>query len=344
MGALFLAWWSRKPFPEEQRLVVRGLVFSTVYQVSVVSDKFSKNAEETIQSLIQRESEFVDNLMSRYRESSELNRLNRHRSTRPFPLSLPLADLLNKAMEISRSTGGAFDITVGPLIKLWGFDQKKDRTSFPSEEEIAAVLKRVDYKNLILNTKEGSVTKKIPDVDADLSAIAKGYAVDKIALALNKIGFSNYLVEIGGEVRGKGTSEKGSAWRIGVEKPISERRETFQVIELNNSSVATSGDYRNFYILNGRRVSHTLDPRNGRPVSHGLASVTVVHNQCAIADALATGLTVLGPEKGYELAEKLKLPALFITRMEDESLVDRATGQFRALSVSRKNTTRNGGR
>lgn len=319
--------------------MVRGTVFSTFYQVSLVSEEFSENAESSLQSMILRETEFVEGMMSRYRQDSELSRLNRHEADRPMKLSPDLAALLSKALEVSRITGGAFDVTVGPLLRLWGFHKKEGRGGMPTDAQVASALERTGYQKLNLNLAQALATKRIPDLDLDLSAIAKGYGVDRIADALEKEGFHRYLVEIGGEIRAKGSTERGIPWRVGIEKPISERRETFQVIALQNRAVATSGDYRNFYFLDGRRISHTIDPRTGWPVSHGLASVTVVHRSCTLADALATGLTVLGPKEGFDLAARKGVPALFITRDENNALVDRATAEFRAFAASRKNTS-----
>jgi len=339
LGALFLAWWVQKPAAKKHTVVTRGLAFSTVYQISLVVEKSPKTVEEKVRSIVTEETEFVERTMSRYREDSELSEINRTDAGVPFEVSGPLGELLSEALAVSRLTDGAFDITVGPLLALWGFGQKRGRTELPSDKDVVSALARTGADNLVLDPSTATVTKKIPGLDLDLSAIAKGYAVDRISDALAAAGFRHYLVEIGGEVRANGRNSRDVPWRVGIEKPISESRQTFQVIELDNRSVATSGDYRNFFTLDGRRFSHTIDPRNGRPVSHGLASVTVVHAKCAMADALATGLTVLGPDKGYQLAKSQRLPALFITRKKNGSLYDHAPPEFMALAASRKSST-----
>jgi thiamine biosynthesis lipoprotein len=186
----------------------------------------------------------------------------------------------------------------------------------------------VGYRLLDIDVEQRSVSKRHPELDLDLSAIAKGYAVDRIALALLWLGHHNYLVEVGGEVRCSGTSHRGTPWRVAIERPAAGARQVFRVVELSGRALATSGDYRNFYELDGKRVSHTIDPRTGQPVEHELASVTVIGEECVTADALATALTVLGLEEGFDLAEHLGLHAFFISRGAGEEFDVRGTSPF----------------
>ncbi|MDP7112838.1 MAG: FAD:protein FMN transferase, partial [Myxococcota bacterium] len=165
-------------------------------------------------------------------------------------------------------------------------------------------------------------------VQIDLSAIAKGYGVDRVTGAIEGQGHDRYLVEVGGEVRVRGRNAAGVPWRIGIERPVDEGRDVFRALSLIDAAMATSGDYRSFYELAGRRVSHTIDPRTARPVEHGLASVTVVHDRCAEADGWATALMVLGPDEGPEIAEREGLAALFLTRNDDGSFDERETSRF----------------
>jgi len=271
--------------------------------------------------------------MSRYHDSSEVSVFNRHISKEPFFVSKDTAELLDKTLEVSALTKGAFDVTVGPLTELWGFDEKQRRATRPQPGEIAQARSMVGYHQLRIDVQRSLVQKKIPQISIDLSAVAKGYAVDRIALVLERLGYDRYLVEIGGEIRVMGKNERGRPWRVAVETPGDKRRKTFQTIELTGGAVATSGDYRNYYELDGRRISHNIDPRTGSPVTHRLASVTVVHEECAVADALATGLMVLGPKKGFALAQEQDLPVLFISRRRNGRLIERATAAFIKLRV-----------
>ena len=184
---------------------------------------------------------------------------------------------------------------------------------------------------LELRSDSRVVRKLNPDVQLDLDAIAPGFVVDRISRELDALGYPDHIVEIGGEVRCRGRGPEGRSWRIAIERPQSERS-VQAVVALDDLGISTSGDYREFRIIDGRRVSHTIDPRSGRPVAHALASVSVVHESVMLADAYATALMVLGPEEGYELAERLGLPALFTTRSND-GFAMRATPSFARLQI-----------
>ncbi len=337
VGALLLAWLGRQKDPGGSQFIrLAGVAFSTIYEVKITAPSFAEDAASTLQTRINQEVEFVDAAMSRFRDDSEISRFNDLKTTEPFGVSKETAVLLDKARQVSALTKGAFDITVGPLVRLWGFYySEKGRDSEPTHAEIAEAKATVGYEALEIDLLGARIRKTTPDLHVDLSAVAKGYAVDRIAEVVEDCGYANFMVEIGGEVRAKGVNQTGRAWRIGIEKPIYERMEVFQVIALENKAVATSGDYRNYYELKNKRISHTIDPRTGRPVDHTLASVSVVHDECAMADALATGLTVLGPKGGYTLAKARGIPALFIERLPDGSFADRVTPEFERLCVSR---------
>ena len=190
---------------------------------------------------------------------------------------------------------------------------------------------RTGYEKLEYRLDPPALRKLHPELTIDLSALAKGYGVDVLAEYLEEVGVQDYMVEIGGEIRARGTNPDGQVWRIGIEKPEpGGQRSVYEALPLEDLGMATSGDYRNYYELDGERLSHTIDPRTGRPITHKLASVTVLHEECAFADAYATALNVLGPERGYELAVSLKLPALFIVRVDDR-FEEKATPAFQAL-------------
>ena len=266
----------------------------------------------------------VDAMMSTYKADSDLSRFNASQSTEPFALATPLLQVFACALQVAEESKGAFDITVGPLVNAWGFGPELQDHA-PDEKTLEALQRRVGYKKLSLDLDHSTVRKTQPDVYCDLSALAKGYAVDAVLAALAP--YPNVMVEVGGEVRTRGCNAQGAPWRIAIEKPVTGQRSIQHVLPLSNVALATSGDYRNFYIEGGRRRSHTIDPRTAQPVSHTLASVSVVHAQCMWADAYATALTVLGPDEGYQFACRHQLAACFITR-DGDGFVERMTPAF----------------
>ena len=263
----------------------------------------------------------LNQLMSTYLEDSELNRFNQTPTGIWFKLSPDTLEVIDKAIQVSEQSDGAFDITVGELVNLWGFGPDLKPVKLPNDEQLNQVLSSVGYQYLSLDKGTGKILKLKP-VYVDLSAVAKGYAVDKVAEYLQNAGVSAFLVEVGGELRSFGRKPDGSAWRVAIETPVPGnpalgQRNIHNVIELENMGLATSGDYRNFYEENGIRYSHTIDPRTGRPITHRLASVTVLHQQAGYADAWATALMVMGEEQGYDLAVENNLAAFFIVKETD---------------------------
>jgi len=259
--------------------------------------------------------EDVNEKMSTYREDSELSRFNRHPGTDPFPVSAETAEVFRIALAVSEQSDGAFDITVGPLVNAWGFGPDPEGPP-PDDAAVAALRERVGWRMVAVDA-ENRLTKARADVYCDLSAVAKGYAVDKAAEALEALGVDGYMVEVGGEVRAKGNGPKGGPWRIGIEKPRYGERSVQEVVLLASAALATSGDYRNFRMVDGKRFSHTVDPKTGRPIEHALASASVLHPSCAWADAYATALMVLGPEAGRAFAEKRGLSVSLLVHAGD---------------------------
>jgi thiamine biosynthesis lipoprotein len=189
----------------------------------------------------------------------------------------------------------------------------------------------VGWQKLVLDPAAGTASKTVPELYVDLSAVAKGYAVDRTAAVLDQMGLEDYMVEVGGEVRTRGLNLKRQPWRIGIERPVAESRELQRVVPLSGLAMATSGDYRNFYVLDGERYSHTIDARTGRPVTHGAASVSVVTEECLWADGWATALLVMGPEEGFALAQEQGLAALFLVYDGENDFQEKATDAFREL-------------
>lgn len=317
------------PPPEE--ILLQGATMGTSYSVKLADAPPGLDAE-ALQQELEQLLEQVNGAMSTYRPDSELSRFNQYSGSDWVAASPELLSVLEEARAVSRLSGGAFDVSVGPLVNLWGFGPEKHLDQAPSEAEIQAARKRVGYRMLELRESPPGLRKARPDLYLDLSAIAKGYAVDLLAAHLNSLGLNNYMVEIGGEVWGRGHNRKGIPWRIAIEKPDPASRSVQEIIGLDGLGVATSGDYRNFFEQNGHHYSHSIDPGTGRPVAHNLASVTVLAPSVMHADALATALLVLGPERGLELAEQQGLAVLFIIR-EEEGFREHATPEFARYRV-----------
>jgi thiamine biosynthesis lipoprotein len=265
--------------------------------------------------------------MSTYLPDSEISRFNRFRSDEWFPVSSDTATVVAAALEVGKNTAGAFDISVGPLVNLWSFGPHAAPPKVPSEEAIQDAMAKVGLSRIEVRQDPPGLRKTHPDVYLDLSGIAKGFAADAVAELLRRRGLHRFMVEIGGEVRTGGRKIDGSAWRIGIERPLSDTRAIQRVVELEHLALATSGDYRNFFEQDGRRYSHTIDPRSGRPVEHDLASVSVIAETCMFADAMATALVVMGAERAFRYAQENALDVLLIVR-ESSGFAERATAGF----------------
>ncbi len=277
----------------------------------------------------------VDVAMSTYRPDSEISRINAGPAGDLHALSPDLAAVLRIAQEVHVASGGAFDPTVMALVEVWGFGPGGAPLvgEEPSESALAAAQGRVGLARLGLEFSAGggaTLRKQVEGLRLDLNAIAPGYAADVIAAAFEELGVEEYMIEVGGEVLARGLNTSGQVWRIGIEVPDGGTRELYASVPLANAGLATSGDYRKYREVGGKRISHTIDPRSGRPISHELASVTVIQPTCAAADAWATALNVLGPEEGFALAEAKGIPALFIIR-DGEGFREKTTSALGTL-------------
>lgn len=318
----------------DELLTLNGVTMGTFYNVKIVKNGPSAPNLDLLPQGIQKVLDGVNQKMSTYIQDSELSRLNRNRTTEWIPISSELYKVLLYAIKTSKKSNGAFDITVGPLVNLWGFGPEKDKEhTIPPESEIKKRLANVGYQKLLLRADPPAVKKLNSEIYCDLSAIAKGYGVDKVADYLDSLQVTNYLVEVGGEIRARGLNQKQSDWRIGVSSPENPN-DIEKIISVTNRAVATSGDYRNYFEKDGIRYSHTIDPTTGRPITHHLASVTVIHDSCMVADAMATAIDVLGPQKGYELAQKEEL-AVFLIVKEENKFVEKMTPQFSKILASK---------
>jgi thiamine biosynthesis lipoprotein len=303
----------------------------TRYTVRVVTPPIGEDGREDIRVAIEDVLELADRLLSTWDPDSEISRLNRHASTEPFAVSPETIGLLRIAKRVAEVSGGAFDVTVGPLVEAWGFGPPGLPERSPSAATLAELRARVGPDRLVVDAEAGTVAKARPDVACDLSALAPGWAADRIAAALEGLGYHNFIVDIGGEVVARGRRVDGTRWRVAVESPGRDR-DHLLVLALEDVAVATSGDYRNAYVdETGQRRSHLIDPRTGEPVAHELASVTVVHPDGVWADALATAMLVMGPERAWMLATRERLPVRLVARLEGGTYSAATTPWFEDL-------------
>ena len=311
-------------------VTVTGPTMGTHYRLRVPAYSLPpkvlrETAEEVLDGVVAR--------MSTYRSESELSLFN-HQSTADWTItSEQTLAVIAKGLEVSRLTEGAFDPTVGPLVELWGFGPSGSIATPPDERALADIARRVGFRHLHVSSADGAVRKMEPTLDLDLSGIAKGFAVDRLATALNEAGVERYLIDVGGELRAKGRKPGGDAWRVGIERPVAGAQRIHRVVALEDGAIATSGDYRNFFVHAGRRYTHAIDPRTSYPVAHALASVSVVTDDAMSADALSTALMVMGPEEGYDFARRLDLAAFFIMR-EGVGHRELATPAFAAYRIA----------
>ena len=295
---------------------ISGTKMGTTYHITVVADQ---PAPDNLGALIEAELDRVNHSMSTYKPDSEINRFNRLAVNQPMSVSSEFLEVLTIAQSVWSNSGGALDPSVGPLVDLWGFGPSPSEDQIPSEEQITAALASVGFDAVMIDANEQKIIKTRP-VAIDLSAVAKGYAVDLVADLLEMNALPDYLVEVGGETRVSGLNPEGQPWRLAIESPLL-IGQIERVLALTSGAVATSGDYRNYFERDGVRYSHTIDPRSGQPINHVLASVTLLADTCAEADAWATALMVLGDKQGLELANRLGLAVYMLSRDNGEFTV-----------------------
>ncbi|MCX5770662.1 MAG: FAD:protein FMN transferase [Candidatus Hydrogenedentes bacterium] len=328
-GFLLLAACSREPAFQER--VFTGETQGTTYTVRVVAPQITSDDAQKADDAILTTLDLIDRLMSTYRPDSQISLFNKSLSTDPFPVAPELVEVLEAARRVSDMSGGAFDVTVAPLVRAWGFGPD-GLPEPPPPDELARLRDLVGYRGLEIDRAQNTLRKTRPEITVDLNGIAQGYTVDKLALALDALQFENYMIEIGGEVKAHGHNARGVPWQIGVERPVAGVREIQLVLPISNTSVSTSGDYRKYRETGGVRISHTIDPHTGKPIEHKLASVTVVNPSCTLADGFCTAIMVLGPEEGYQFAVKENLAALMLIHKGPEDFTERQTPQFEEIA------------
>ena len=318
-AAFILIWCSGTA--TARQLFLTGATMGTTYhiKVSTAPDKDGKDLQPSIDQRLKQ----LNASMSTFQSDSEISRFNRLQDVdTDFAVSADFLAVMLAADAVYRLTDGAWDGTVKPLVDLWGFGPSGPIRAAPSDQAVAAALKKVGFEQIEVSAK-GYLKKHLSGVTIDLASIAKGYGVDQVSQLIEGMGFSNYLVEIGGEVYASGRRPDGKKWRVGINQPIKTASATavYKALDLEGQAMATSGDYRNFEIIDGRAYSHIIDPRNGYPVNHGVVSTSVVAPNCTLADGLATAMMVMGPEKGIALLNRLDgVDGLIVVQKADGAL------------------------
>jgi thiamine biosynthesis lipoprotein len=310
---------------------VSGPTMGSRYTVQYVRESRGP-APEVVQAQVQGVLDEVDRQMSTYRADSDIERFNRLPANHCQAMPDSVLKLVRVGEQLSEQSQGAYDLTVEPLMDLWGFGPQAREEKVPSAQALAETRQRVGYRHLHI---EGQQLCKDASVEVDFNSIAAGYAVDLIAERLASLGVRNYLAEATGELKAVGHKPDGSPWRVAIEVPRDDRQQAQQVLALDGYGVSTSGDYRNYFMQDGKRYSHTFDARTGAPITHALAEVTVIHPSTLMADGLSTMLLVLGPDEGPAYAERHDIAALFVTRA-DNVFVTHGSTAFQRMARAAK--------
>ncbi|QTA83727.1 FAD:protein FMN transferase [Desulfonema limicola] len=316
---------------ENQEVLIQGRTMGTTFNIKVITSENTSDLEKKINNRLKQ----INKSMSTYDKTSEISRFNQIPDTETkLSITGDFLKVITIGEKIYRLTKGAWDGTIDPLINLWGFGRTKQEAGLPLSEEIQAVLPFVGFDNIEIS-QNGFLRKKKPGISLDLASIAKGYGVDQIAALITEYGFSDFLVEIGGEIYASGVRLDGQYWRIGINRPKTNAAfdDVYKTASLYNKAFATSGDYRQFFEKNGKRYSHVLDPRTGYPVSNRVVSATVIADNCTFADGLATALMVMGHEKGIDLVNTIDdTECLIIVEEPDGTLTDYYSRGFKTQS------------
>ena len=308
---------------------VSGEAQGTTYHIKLVLDGKSTSLEE-IQGQVSATLAGIDSKLSNYRNDSEISLINQQENTDWLTVSQEIVDLLVIAHTVYERSNGCYDLTVKPLFDLWGFSRHENR--IPTQDEINALLPHMGMSLLELDAIHQRIKKKDPKLKIDLSSIAQGYSVGRVARRLEALGIKNYMVEIGGEMMVKGRKSNGNDWRVGIETPTPFIRKLHKVIDVkehNGMAIMTAGTYRNFFEENGQAYSHILNPKTGRPVTHHLHSVTVIHDDPTWADAWDTALLCVGEQEAARIAETEMLK-VFLIYDEDKKLKEHISKAFAA--------------
>jgi len=302
---------------ENAPLVLEGKTMGTSWRVSLAGVDAQRAPE--LRRQIQAQLDADDRLLSTWKDDSALMQFNHATSTAPWPVDAAMADIVTLSLRVGQKTQGAMDITVGPLVNLWGFGPDKQPVATPDAAQIAAARARTGLSHLRVVNAAGSqwLQKDIPDLYVDLSTVGEGYAADHLAQLMAQNGIGRYLVSVGGALASRGMNADDKPWRVAIQKPTDRENAVQAVVDINGHGISTSGSYRNYYELDGKRLSHVIDPATGHPITHKLVSATVIAPTALEADAWDTGLMVLGPEKAREVALAQGLAVYLISKEQD---------------------------
>ncbi|MBZ7272198.1 FAD:protein FMN transferase ApbE [Klebsiella grimontii] len=322
--------------PKSAATVLEGKTMGTFWRLSVINLDEAKG--EALRQKVQAQLDADDRLLSTWKNDSALMRFNHSPGTSPWPVNEAMADIVTMSLRIGAKTHGAMDITVGPLVNLWGFGPDKQPVKTPDPQQIAAAKARSGLQHLTVINQAGQqyLQKDIPDLFVDLSTVGEGYAADHLARLMEQEGISRYLVSVGGALVSRGMNAEGQPWRVAIQKPTDRENAVQAIVDINGHGISTSGSYRNYYELDGKRISHVIDPQTGRPIDHKLVSVTVIAPTALEADGWDTGLMVLGPEKAQDVVREQGLAVYMIVK-EGDGFKTWMSPQFRAFLVGEKN-------
>ena len=315
-------------------LVIQGKTMGTVWRVSVagVAPERQKALEQAIQQQLDRD----DGELSTWKSDSVLSRFNQYQGSAPQPISADMADIIIAALRIGHKTQGAMDITVGPLVNLWGFGPGKQPTHTPTDAEITAAkaLTGLQHLRVIQSVSGPALQKDLPGLYVDLSTMGEGYATDHLARLMEQHGITNYLVSVGGAVLSRGVNANHQPWRVAIQKPTDRENAVEARVNLQGHGISTSGSYRNYYELDGKRISHVIDPVSGKPIEHQLVSATVIATTALEADGWDTGLMVLGTERAKALALQQHL-AVYLISKQGDGFTHWMSPQFKTFIIDR---------
>lgn len=329
VGITLLASCDNVTEKNRNTLVIEGKTMGTFYRVSLAG--VDNRREAALRQQIEAQLAEDDHQLSTYKEDSVLSQFNQYQGNVPQPISAGMADAIVTSLRIGQKTSGAMDITVGPLVNLWGFGPKKQPIKTPSDAQIDAARGEIGLQHLkVIQQGDGQYLQKdLPGMYVDLSTVGEGYATDHLARLIESNGISNYLVSVGGAVVSRGDNAKGKPWQVAIQKPTDKETAVQAIVDLQGMGISTSGSYSNYYELDGKRLSHIIDPATGHPITHKLVSATVIAPTALEADGWDTGLMVLGTKKAMALAEKEHLAVYLITKKGDSFEVH-MTPQFKA--------------
>lgn len=318
IGFLMLAALAgcEKPVAESPMVEIHGRTMGTFYGVKVVGD--FPGGQQALQTQVDSLLKHYNDEISTYDPNSSLSKFNQQQTTTPFPVSQDMADIVISAVRVGQRTQSVLDVTVGPLVNLWGFGPDKRPIKTPTDEQITAARQRVGIQHLHVNVSadHAELRKDVPNIYVDLSTIGEGFGADKVAEFLESRGVHNYLVEIAGASRSRGVNAKGDPWKLAIQKPTDELDEVQAIIKPDGRAISTSGSYRNYYELDGQRYSHIIDPATGKPITHRLVSATVITPTALEADGLDTALMVMGPETAMAFAKQQRLAVYLVIKTD----------------------------